>query len=84
MEWHLSAAGAGRFGRFYLEINDDWLLIAAHNHALARFVGVGVDLLMRHKRRDIDKVPRPRLIAELEAIAPPHSGTTFNHIKNGF
>jgi hypothetical protein len=43
--------------RGYVEIDHDRLLIAAHDHAGERLVLVGVDLLMRHERRDENKIP---------------------------
>src|SRR5438477_557158 len=65
-----------------VQIDDDRLLIAPHEYALKRLVDGGIDLLMRHIRRDVNEVARPSLGDVLEAITPPHSRPPFHHIDH--
>src|SRR5579859_3708002 len=55
-----------------VEIDDDRIVVAAHQHAFERLVGRGVDLLVRHIGRDIDEVARARLGDKFEMLAPTH------------
>jgi hypothetical protein len=44
--------------RFYVEVHDDRISPVADDHCLANLIGAGIDLLMRHVRRDIDEISR--------------------------
>src|SRR5262249_62246347 len=48
------------------------------------FVGPGVYLLMRNKRRDEDEISRTCLSHILELFAPAHPGTPFYNIDHAF
>ena len=56
-----------------VEVHDDRLLAAAHQHARQRLVVARVDLLVRHVRRHVDEVARARFGDELELVAPAHA-----------
>jgi hypothetical protein len=51
----------GRFGAFNVQVDDDRLLAASNHHGLDGFVGPGVQLLVRHKRRYVNEVSRSGL-----------------------
>ena len=65
-----------------VEVDDDRLLVAADDDARQRCVGTGVDLLVRHVRRDVDEVAGPGFRGEFEMVAPPHPGASRNHIDH--
>ena len=70
--------------RFDVEIDDDGFLVAAHEDAFERLVGAGVDLLMRHVRRDEDEIARPCLGEEFEMVAPAHAGAPLDDVDDAF
>jgi len=51
--------------RRYIEVDDNRLLVAPHNHAQERLVWVSVYLLVRRKGRDENKVAGAGLAIEL-------------------
>ena len=55
-----------------VEVHDDRLLAAAHEHARQRLAGVGVDLLVGHVGRHEDEVAGAGLGDELQPLAPAH------------
>src|SRR3954447_1732331 len=67
-----------------IEIDHDRLLTAAYDDAGERVVGAGIDLLVRHVRRDVDEVAGTRLGRELEALAPPHPRLAADHVDHTF
>ena len=67
----LDALGLGDGREF--EVDDDGLLAAAHDDALERRVGGGVDLLVRHEGWDKDEVAGTGVGDELEGLAPAHA-----------
>src|SRR5262249_43199893 len=64
----------GRLGGREVEVHDHRLLARAHDDALQLLAGRGVDLLVRHERRDVDEVAGAGLGDELEPLAPAHAG----------
>jgi hypothetical protein len=75
------------FRRFYgrdVEIHNDWLLATSHEHTFERLVSAGVDLLMRHIRRNVDEVARPGFSSEFEMIPPTHSRLALDHVDDAF
>ena len=57
------------FFRFFyrgdIDVDDDRFLIAAHDHAQERLVSIGIDLLVWHKGRNVNKIARTSLGNEL-------------------
>src|SRR5215471_12259982 len=72
MEWLFASVASFRFGTLDIEVHDNRLLTASDDHSLTREVGIGIDLLVRHIRRHVNKVARTSLVAEFQALAPPH------------
>ena len=62
----------GPLHRLNIKVNNDGLLVIAHDDAGERFVLAGINLLMGNKRWHIDKVARPSFGNEFEALSPPH------------
>src|SRR5262249_13453128 len=56
------------------EVDDDGLVVAAHQYAFERLVRARVDLLVRHVGRHEDEVTRAGLGGGFEAIAPAPAG----------
>ena len=78
----LAGAFLYRLRTLDVQIDDDWILSAPDNHGFTRHIGAGVDLLMRDVWRNVDKVSRICLIAELQMIAPPHPGTASHNVDH--
>jgi hypothetical protein len=68
----------------YVEVHHDRFLSAPHDHALEGLIGAGVDLLMRHVRRYIDKVTGTGFSGELELIAPTHASAARDDVDDAF
>src|SRR5215213_10444843 len=71
-----------RLGRRDIEIDNDRLLVVAHDGTGKRFVLARIDLLMRNERRHVDEVARPSFGDELEALPPPHPRPTIYHVDH--
>lgn len=82
MEWHISVPSTGCFGSVDLQIDHNRFLPAAHDNAFADFICKRIDLLMRHKRGNVNEVARPRIVAELKVITPSHPSTSPNYVKD--
>jgi hypothetical protein len=65
-----------RLHRRDIQIHHRCFVIAAHQHAFQRLLGAGIDFLVRHIRRHVDEVPRPRLRHEFQLFAPAHPRMT--------
>src|SRR5580765_3732765 len=74
----------GLLDRLDVEVDRDRLAVAAAEHALERLVAAGVDLLVRHPRRDVDEVARPGLGGELERLAPAHPRPPLDDVDDAF
>ena len=53
MKGHTRVPGAGWFRRLQLEIHDDRLLAIPHDDGFARLIWIGINLLVRHIRRNM-------------------------------
>src|SRR5918999_2557683 len=68
----------------YVQIDNDRLLIAAHDYARKRFIGCRVDLLMRHIGWHVDKIARAGLGAKLQLFSPSQARPAADYIDNTF
>ena len=84
MKWNGNAFRGRRFRGCNIEVYDDWILPAADDYRLAWLVVSGVDLLMRHVRRDVDEVARAGFLAEFKVIAPAHAGAALHDVEYRF
>lgn len=50
----------GLLDRLDVEINNDRFVVAAHKDTFERLILARIDFLVRHKRRNIDKIARAR------------------------
>src|SRR6185312_12665573 len=75
---------AGLFGAGDIEIDDDWVLSAAHDNSLDRFIGAGIEFLMRDKGWNVDEIARTRLGHKLQSRAPAKSRSSLYYEKHGF
>src|SRR5262249_6252707 len=71
-------------GRLDVEVDDDGLVVAAHQHAFERLVRARVDLLVRYVGRHEDEVTRAGLGGEFEPIAPAHAGFAAHDVDYTF
>src|SRR4030095_8766777 len=74
-------------GRFYgrdVEIYDDRLLPATHDNTFERLICISIDLLVRDKRRNINKVTRSGFSGEFETITPAHPRSSFDDVNHAF
>src|SRR5262245_1533094 len=63
------------------EIDDYRLLRVAHDHPLRGRIR-GVNLLVRHKRRYINKIPRLYILLEFQLITPADLAPTRDHVND--
>jgi hypothetical protein len=71
-----------RFDVGQVQVDDDGVLPAAHDHARQRLVRARVDLLVRRVGRDVDEIAGPRLRRELEPLAPAHPRAAGEHVDH--
>src|SRR6185295_17856342 len=71
-----------RLGRFDVEVDGGGFLAAADEDAAQHLGRAGVDLLMRHERRDVDEIAWPRLGGKLQMLAPPHARPAADHVDH--
>lgn len=64
------------------QIHCNRLAVTPHQHTLQLLVLHGIDLLVRHVRRDVDKVARPGFGRELESLAPSHARLALDHVDD--
>src|ERR1700712_4840939 len=74
----------GLAGAFDVQVDDDRVLAATGNHALQRLVVEGVDLLVWHKRRDVDETARACLVGVLQSLTPTHPGPAAEDVDDAF
>ena len=84
MECSLVAGLTQRLWTRDIQIHDNWILPASHDHRLTWHVWAGIDFLMGYVGRNVDEISRVGLIAELQPITPPHAGTTSDDIDHCF
>src|SRR6185436_13760688 len=65
-----------------LEIHNDRILSAAHQHTFERVIRACVDLLVRHIRRHVDEIARLGFGGEFEMIAPTHASSAFDNVDH--
>jgi hypothetical protein len=61
-----------RLGRRNIEINNDRLLLIAHDDTAEWFVVARINLLMENERWHVDEVARPSFGNEFKVLSPPH------------
>ena len=71
----------GFFHRLDVDVDSHRLPVAATQHAFQQLGGAGIDFLVRHIRRHVDEIARPRLGDKFKPVAPPHAGTTLDDIN---
>src|SRR5271170_890000 len=76
--------GLGLLDRLDVEIDRYRLAVAAHQHAFQNLVRAGVDLLMRHVRRDKDEIARICFGRELQMFAPAHARLAAHNVDDAF
>lgn len=74
----------GFLHRRYIEVDDNRFLVASHNNAHERLVWVGVYLLVRRKRRDVNKVAGAGLGAKLQPFTPAHPCPAADYVNDTF
>ena len=67
-----------------IEIDDDSFLAAADDDSFDRLILGGVQLLMRNKWRDINKIARTCLLYKFKLITPTKPGASANNINYRF
>src|ERR1041385_177515 len=72
------------FDRLDIEIDDNRLVVAAHQHAFQGLLAGSVDLLMRHIGRYKDEIARSGLRDIFEMLAPTHARPPFQDINDAF
>src|SRR4030095_1983365 len=70
--------------RRYVQVYHDRFLVAAHDHTGERFICVGVDFLVRHKRRYENKISRTCLRDKLKLSSPAHSRSAADDVDYAF
>ena len=63
----------GRLDSGDVQVHHDRLIVAAHQHALQRLIGAGIDFLVWHIGRDVNAVARPGFRDKLQ-LRPSASG----------
>ncbi len=70
-----------RLHRLNIEVNNDGLLVIAHDDAGERFVLAGINFLMGNERWHIDEVARSSLGNEFETLSPPHPRPATDYVN---
>ncbi len=70
--------------RLNIKVNNDGLLVIAHDNAGERFALACINLLMGDKRWYIDEVARLSFGNEFEALSPPHPRAAINYVDYAF
>ena len=65
-----------------IQIHHNRLLSAAHHHRLHRHIRSRIQLLMRHKRRHVNKISRPRFVNKLQIVAPAKAARVRSQCKS--
>jgi len=68
--------------RLDVEIDDNRLVVAAHQDAFERLLGRSVNLLVWHIRRHEDEVARTGFGDVFEMVAPPHPRAPLENIDH--
>jgi hypothetical protein len=71
-----------RLHRLNIKVNDDGLLVIAHNDAGERFVLAGINLLMGNERWHVDEVAWPGFGNEFEALPPSHPRVATDYVDH--
>ena len=82
VEWMLAALIGCRFGTLDVQIHDHGILSASYNHCFTRYVGAGVDFLMRDVGRNVNEIASAGFSAEFQAVAPTHTRTASNDVDH--
>ncbi|GJE46202.1 hypothetical protein AEGHOMDF_5402 [Methylobacterium soli] len=64
------------------QVDDDRLVVRAHQHAMQGLVRRGIDLLMRHEGGHEDEVAGARLGDVFEPLAPAHPGAARDDVDH--
>src|SRR4030095_7788184 len=56
------------------------LVVAADDHEVDGLAGVNVEFLMRHKRREVDKVSGAYFCRKLEPLSPAYLAPAFDDV----
>src|SRR6267142_5361898 len=81
---HTWVSSAGWFRRLQVKINDDRLLSTPNDYGFARLIWIGINLLVRHIRRNVNKISGSGFVAEFQSIAPAHPHSSLHHVQDGF
>src|SRR5215468_3508515 len=73
-----------RLDRHDIEIHHDRLLAGSHQNAFEDFIPAGVDFLVRHIRRHIDKIARACFCREFQLLAPSHPRPALDDEDDAF
>src|SRR5713101_8405843 len=73
-----------RFHGRDIKIDNHRFLPRAHEHTFKRLIATGIDLLVRHVGRDIDKISGSSFRRILEPLAPAHAGPALDHEDDAF
>lgn len=66
------------------DIDHDGLIVRAHEYAFEGFVWACIDLLMRNKRRNVDKIPRSCFGHIFKMVSPAHARPAAHNIDHAF
>src|SRR5712692_2944144 len=72
------------FDRQNVELDHYLFVVTAHYHEVNRLAGVDVELLMRHKRCEIDKISGTYYCCKFEPLSPTYLAATFHDIDSNF
>ncbi len=75
---------AGWLWRLQVKIYDDRLLAIPHDYGFARLIWISINLLVRHIRRNVNKVSGFGFVTEFQSIAPAHPHSSFHHLQHSF
>src|ERR1700730_14050379 len=82
VNWVDPRDGLGLLHGFNVEVDNNCLLVAAHNHAFQRLLRQRIYFLMRHVGRNINEVARPGLRGVFQMFAPTHAGAPGYDVNN--
>src|ERR1700733_11217388 len=84
MEWIVLWSVGSVLGTGDVEVDDNGLLAAAHDHGLYRLVFARVKLLVGNVGRDVDEVSGPCFVNEFQLVSPAKAGAAAYDVDYSF
>ena len=82
MKRHAGMTRTGGFWSAHIQIDNNRILSVSHNYSFANLIWTCIDLLVRHVRWNVNKVPGPGFLGKFQLVAPAHSNSALDDVEN--